>query len=113
MRRPADQLEKIGITAITPQRVFTEATWEDLTQGLNLSPQLKRVAFCIVCGMDDKNVAGEMAIGISTVRSHLARLYSALKVEDRSGVMIFFFRRMRQLRAAQDGASGEMPAPAV
>ena len=79
-----------------PDEVFTESLWEDLTKDMDLSPQLKRIALHLLYGLDDKRIAQTMKITVSTVRSHLARLYGALQVDDRCGVMIFLLCRMRE-----------------
>jgi len=75
--------------------ILTDEVWKELTKGLNLSPQLKRIAFHILLGLDDKKIAKEMEIAVPTVRAHLGRLYSALHVADRTGGMIFFLCRLR------------------
>ena len=75
--------------------ILTSGVWKELTKDLNLSPQMKRIAFHILLGLDDKKIAKELGIAVATVRAHLGRLYSALQVDDRSGVMIFFLCRLR------------------
>lgn len=87
--------------------ILTDGVWNELTNDLNLSPQMKRIAFHILLGWDDKKIAKELGIAVATVRAHLGRLYSALSVDDRSGVMIFFLCRMRERVVPQQ----KLPAP--
>jgi hypothetical protein len=93
-----------------PDELFTEPVWERLTEGLKLSPQLKCLGLNLLCGHGDKEIALKMGIAISTVRSHLDRLYIKLNVNNRYEVMIFFLCRMRAIfRAENDGS----PSPPV
>jgi hypothetical protein len=93
-----------------PDELFTEPVWERLTCGLRLSPQLKSLALNLLCGHGDKEIALKMGIAISTVRSHLDRLYIKLNVNNRYEAMIFFLCRMRVTFCAGNDGSPSQPA---
>lgn len=83
--------------------VFTEKEWKALTADINLPPRLSQIAYHLICGDSDKQIAMALKIGLPTVRTHIGRLFSKLGVEDRQEVAVFFFRlhRSKYSMAAQ------------
>ena len=79
--------------------VFSAKEWLALTRGLELSPRLREIACRLLTGQSDKQIAQALGIGLPTVRTHMARLFSKLGVSDRGEVAIFFFRLHRSMVA--------------
>lgn len=75
--------------------VFTQKEWEALTEDIDLPPRLSQIAYHLICGDSDKQIAMDLDIGLPTVRTHIGRLFSKLGVQDRKEVAVFFFRLHR------------------
>ena len=58
-----------------------------------LSPRQRDIAQCILCGHSDKQIAGELDLSVSTVRTHLSRLFEKLQVQDRGELALWFVHR--------------------
>ncbi len=77
--------------------VFSRKEWAALLErgNVGLPPRLSEVAYCVLCGFSDKQIARCLEIELPTVRTHMGRLFSKLGVQDRQEVALFFFRLHR------------------
>ena len=62
---------------------FVPQGWDLLASHLQLSPRQAQIGYCLFQGMSDKRIAGEVGIKISTVRTHLERLFRKVNTQDR------------------------------
>lgn len=76
--------------------IFTEEEWKAIAGQLRISRRQEQIARMLLHGYSDKQVAFELKIGLPTVRTHLARLYSKLSAQDRVEVVIRLFRAFRK-----------------
>ena len=89
-RTPADELSP---PAMRP--VFTPAEWKAVADSLRLSPQQARIVGLILEGKGDKQIAASLEMSISTVRTHLGRIFARLGVGDRVELLLHVFSRFR------------------
>lgn len=89
-KRPAANRPNRSVSL--PDSPFTAAQWNSLLETLNLSPQQARIADLIFRGLKDKEIAAQLGISFSTVRTYLDRIFASLGVSDRSGLMIHVFK---------------------
>lgn len=57
-----------------------------------LTPRERQVLLLVARGRSTEEVAGELYIGVSTVRTHLHRLRSKLQLKDRAQLVSFAYR---------------------
>ncbi len=74
---------------------FDGQTWTRIASALGLAPQEARAVECILRGMCDKQVAADLKIGISTLRTYLRRVFDRLGVEDRVQLVLRVFLEAR------------------
>ena len=75
--------------------LFSQEEWKVLASESRLPPRLSQIAYLVLCGNGDKQIAASLGIGIPTVRTHMGRLFTKLDVQDRKEVVLFFFRLHR------------------
>jgi len=73
---------------IAERNIFSPQQWDELTRNLELSPRQYDVVRCIFKGFSDKQIAADLAISISTVRSYLWRLFIKFDVHDRNELVL-------------------------
>ena len=78
--------------------IFLESEWSELVNELSLSPRQAEVVKHLFLAKSDKQIAGDMHISVSTVRTYLSRLFSKFGVQDRIELMLFVLRRFRESR---------------
>src|SRR4051794_72568 len=59
---------------------------------LKLTPQMLRVLTLVADGMSNSEIADELSLEISTIKSHVSRLLSRLKVPTRERLIAFAWR---------------------
>jgi DNA-binding NarL/FixJ family response regulator len=59
---------------------------------LNLTPQMRRVLDLVARGMSNAEIASELTLEVSTVKSHVSRLLSRLGVSNRERLIAFAWR---------------------
>jgi DNA-binding NarL/FixJ family response regulator len=64
----------------------------DLPAGTLLTPREKEILKLAAQGLSAEDIAGELFIGIATVRTHLYRLQTKLQLKDRAQLVSFAFR---------------------
>jgi len=75
--------------------IFSDAEWTELAAGFAFSPRQAQVVRCILRGLGDKQIAGELGISIPTVRFHLSAVFAKIGVRDRCELLIHIFSRFR------------------
>lgn len=78
------------------EHVFSPAEWEILAGTLSLPPRQRQIAYLLMAGLSDKQIASRLNIKITTVRFHLTRMFAKMGASDRSELIILFFSRFRQ-----------------
>ena len=81
---------------MTAQNIFSEREWTDLVRELKLAPRQQAIARLILEGKPDKQIARELRLAVSTIRTHLTRLYRRLGISDRAELLVFIFGHFRQ-----------------
>ena len=67
---------------------LTAQEWKDAIEQLRLTRQQARIVEQILHGLRDKQVAAALNLSEATVRTHLARLFTKLGVDDRVQMML-------------------------
>lgn len=75
--------------------VFSPEEWQAIFRGLSLPPRQAQIVRMLFEGYSDKQVANELDISVPTVRSHLQRMYSKFRVQDRITLAIYIFAWFR------------------
>lgn len=70
---------------------FDDQTWTRIASAFGLAPQEARTVERILCGMCDKQIAADLRIGVSTLRTYLRRIFDRLGVEDRVQLVLRVF----------------------
>lgn len=98
------------MTVTTHTQLFSEQEWTQLKQHLHLPPRQAEIARHIMCGKSDKQIASAMGISITTVRTHVSRLFRKLDLNDRMELMLHVFACLRQYDATHR-RRGSAPPP--
>ena len=70
--------------------------WIQLTQSLELSPRQVDIVKQLLRGESDKQISRELKISVSTVRTHLGRLFQKFGINDRVELVLYIFACLRQ-----------------
>ena len=82
--------------AVTAYReLLSEQEWSQLKQQLDLSPRQADIVRHVLHGASDKQIAGALDISLPTVRTHMARLFRKLDLNDRVELIVHVFARVR------------------
>lgn len=65
--------------------------WSEVAVTLDLTPQQCKVVNLILRGYCDKQIAAELKLSYSTVRTHLGRLFQRIGAQDRSELILAIF----------------------
>jgi DNA-binding NarL/FixJ family response regulator len=82
------------VTAHTP--LISEEEWARLVEQLDLPQRQAEIAGHITCGLSDKQIARAMGISITTVRTHMTRLFRKFGLSDRTELVLHVFACSRQ-----------------
>ncbi len=85
-----------------PQKGKCDFDWQPALIGLQLSPQQLRITLGILAGKGDKQIAAELGIGFSTLRTYLNRIFQRLGVADRTQLLLRVFASARTGTALTD-----------
>ncbi len=82
--------------------------WAQLAHSLELSPRQAEIVENLLCGGAAQQIARDLKISVSTVRTHLRRLFQELDIGDRIELILCIFARLRVdtaewARAMQEG----------
>jgi DNA-binding NarL/FixJ family response regulator len=53
--------------------VFTEEEWGKLTKDIQLPPRQRQIAYFLMCGLSDRQIAMKLELARPTVRTHFLR----------------------------------------
>jgi DNA-binding NarL/FixJ family response regulator len=70
---------------------LTKREFDRVAQALELSPQQARIVSLLMEGMTDKEIAAEMDLKFSTVRTYMDRIFLRLGVDDRVELVLHVF----------------------
>lgn len=96
LHRMADIIDGKQRTLASDTGIFSDSEWLELVNELCLSPRQAEVVECLFQGRADKQIAFELQISISTVRTYLSRLFSRFDVQDRHELVLYVFRCFRE-----------------
>ncbi|RIK63123.1 MAG: hypothetical protein DCC65_16350 [Planctomycetota bacterium] len=85
-RKPTFQLTA-GRRAVT----LEPDVWSEVAATLDLTPQQSKVVTLILRGYCDKQIAAQLGLSYSTVRTHLGRLFQRIGAQDRSELILAIF----------------------
>ena len=72
--------------------------WNQLGQALRLSPQQKRIVELILRNRCDKQIAADMGLGHSTLRTYITRIFHRTGVSDRVELILLVFALSHDIR---------------
>jgi len=101
------------MTVTTHTPLFTEQEWARLQEHLHLPLRQAEIVRHIVSGKSDKQIARAMGISITTVRTHVSRLFRKFDLNDRMELMLHVFTCLRQYDTAQGHNESVPPLPEV
>jgi len=78
-----------------PGEVFSEYEWAELVEKMALSPREAEIVHYLLADHSDKQIAMKLQISISTVRTHMTRLFRKLGVSDRQELILHIFSVFR------------------
>ena len=87
------------MTVTTRTPLFSEQEWARLMEHLDLPQRQAQLTRHIMAGMSDKQIAREMGISITTVRTHMSRLFRKFDLSDRTELVLHVFACLRQYEA--------------
>jgi len=93
----ADIIDGKQRTLASDAGIFSDSEWLELVNELCLSTRQAEVVKCLFLGRSDKQVALELQISVPTVRTYLSRLFSRFDVKDRHELVLYVFRRFREV----------------
>jgi DNA-binding NarL/FixJ family response regulator len=82
--------------------LLSEQEWRQLKEYLRLPPRQAEIARHIMCGESDKQIARAMGISITTVRTHVSRLFRKLDLNDRTELVLHVFACLRHNGVGQE-----------
>lgn len=94
----------MALTAYT--ELISQQEWIDLQRGLRLSDRQAQIARLLVQGKADKQIAYELGISVSTVRTYMDRLFHRFDLNDRVGLIVHMFRCVREQSADGHQSTG-------
>jgi DNA-binding NarL/FixJ family response regulator len=97
------------MTVTTHTPLFTDEEWVQVQERLHLPQRQAEITRHIMCGLSDKQIARAMGISITTVRTHMSRLFRKFDLNDRMELMLRVFTCLRQYDAAH-GHSENIPS---
>ena len=84
------------MTPISKTGIFSKSEWTKLVDQLSLSPRQAEVVKHLLRGRSDKQIAGELNIGVPTIRTYLGRLLLRFGVQDRIELVLYIFQYFRK-----------------
>lgn len=90
----------------THTELISQQEWTDLQRCLHLSERQAQIARLLVQGKADKQIAYELGVSISTVRTYMDRLFRRLDLHDRVELIVHMFRCVREQSTESQRVSG-------
>jgi DNA-binding NarL/FixJ family response regulator len=78
----------------------TPCSWSATARLEELTPREQQVLVLVARGLSNKEIAGELVIEESTVKTHIKRILMKLRVRDRIHAVIFAYECGRALPGA-------------
>jgi DNA-binding NarL/FixJ family response regulator len=78
------------------KEIFSEIEWNELVEGLSLTPRQAQICKNLFRGLSDKQIANLLQISVPTVRTHLSRLFSKFDAQDRQELILTFLQHFRE-----------------
>jgi DNA-binding NarL/FixJ family response regulator len=75
------------------RQLFSLGEWKQIANRLSLPFRQQQIAYLILAGHGDKQIAAILDIGLPTVRSHVGRLLKRLEVRNRQELILNVFLR--------------------
>ena len=95
-----------SLSSHSTRQLFSLGEWKQLASRLSLPFRQEQIAYLILAGHGDKQIATILDIGLPTVRSHVGRLLKRLKVRNRQELILNVFLRYWGLRIVTPPAMG-------
>lgn len=76
-------------------RIFDKREWKTIIEELDLSPRQSEIVQLLFFGKSDKQISKELNVAVATVRTHLGRLFSKYKVQDRTELILYIVHHFR------------------
>ncbi len=83
--------------------VFSADEWSDLKADLLLSRRQADVVEQLLMGRADKQIASNLQMSVSSVRTHLSKVFLRLGVADRCELLVFLFVHARERHEWDEG----------
>jgi len=68
--------------------ILTQPEWDRVVHSLTLAPRQADITWQLLHGCGDKQIAQNLGITVPTVRTHLSRLFSKLKLQGRQELVL-------------------------
>jgi DNA-binding CsgD family transcriptional regulator len=78
------------------QALFSKSEYTELAEELALSPRESQIIGQILAGHSDKQIAQNLEMAVPTLRTHLARIFSKLNVNDKNELFVRVFSEFRK-----------------
>ncbi|MBN1507424.1 MAG: helix-turn-helix transcriptional regulator [Sedimentisphaerales bacterium] len=95
------------MTVTTHMQLCSEQEWARLQEHLHLPARQAEIARHIMSGKSDKQIARAMGISITTVRTHVSRVFRKFDLSDRGELMLHVFACLRQSDGVRDRDDGD------
>jgi DNA-binding NarL/FixJ family response regulator len=79
-----------------PKAPVSEQEWARLKEKLGLPSRQAQILYRILHAKSDKEIADELEITVTTVRTYLTRMFQKFGVNDRVGLVVHAFTSLRQ-----------------
>lgn len=83
-----------------PSLPMSQQTWRAIAKALALSPQQTRIVELILRGRQDKEIATELCLQVSTVRTYNRRIFFRLDVGNRLSLVLRIFAMAQELTSS-------------
>jgi DNA-binding NarL/FixJ family response regulator len=80
---------------------FSNKAWAGIVKKLGVSPREGEVARCVLAGLGDQQIAEKLGVSLSTIQTHMNRIYKRLAIHRRTELVkrIFFCWSTRRGRS--------------
>ena len=63
---------------------FSDRAWAGIVKKLGVSPREGEVARCVLAGLRDWQIAEKLGVSLSTIQTHMCRIYKRLAIHRRT-----------------------------
>ena len=78
--------------------ILTQEEWGHVVKSLPLAPRQADITWQLLHGCGDKQIARNLGITVPTVRTHLSRLFSRLRLQGRHELILRVLMQVRGTR---------------